>query len=142
MTKDFRNLGEALLSPTRTFAPVVKKILEENDPKSISGLIHSTGGSHSKVKNFIEQVTVNKKINWEVPEVFRLIQREAGIDDPELFRTFNCGVRMEVYCKPSAVDNIEEICREFNLPVFKIGTVTKSNEAMVRIQSADQKWSY
>jgi phosphoribosylformylglycinamidine cyclo-ligase len=138
----FQNLGQALLSPTRTFAPVVKKLLEETDQKEISGLIHSTGGGHSKVKNFIGNVTVNKTVNWEVPEVFRLIQREAGIDDPELFKTFNCGVRMEVYCKPGAAEKIEQICQIYELSTYRIGSVTKSVAPEVKIQSGDQKWSY
>lgn len=140
--KGFQNLGEALLSPTRTFAPIVKRILEETDKELISGLIHSTGGAHSKVKNFIGNVSVNKTVNWETPEVFRLIQKNAGIDDSELFKTFNCGVRMEVYCKPSAVEKIECICQDFELSVYRIGTVTKSEKPEVKIQSGDQKWSY
>jgi phosphoribosylformylglycinamidine cyclo-ligase len=138
----FQNLGDALLSPTRTFAPIVKKILNETNIQAISGLIHSTGGGHSKVKNFIGNVSVNKTANWEVPEIFRLIQKEAGIDDPELFKTFNCGIRMEVYCNPEAVDKIEEICNEYSLHVFRIGSVTKSAAPEVKIQSGDQKWSY
>jgi phosphoribosylformylglycinamidine cyclo-ligase len=81
-------------------------------------------------------------VNWDVPDVFRLIQREAGIDDPELFKTFNCGVRMEVYCKPKAVEKIESICREYDLPVYRIGTVSKSEVPEIKIQSGDQKWSY
>ena len=138
----YQNLGDALLSPTRTFAPVVKTILEETDQNEISGLIHSTGGAHSKVKNFIGNVSVNKSVNWDVPDVFRLIQKEAGIDDPELFKTFNCGVRMEIYCKPKAVENIERICRQYDLPVYRIGTVSNSEVPEVKIQSGDQKWSY
>jgi phosphoribosylformylglycinamidine cyclo-ligase len=135
-------LGEGLLSPTRTFAPIFQEIFRTIPKGKITGIIHNTGGAHSKVKNFIDNVLVEKKINWEVPEIFRLIQKEAGIGDPELFRTFNCGIRMEIYCQPEVAEEILNISRGFGLDAFEIGMVKQSSVPSVKIRSGDQEWSY
>jgi phosphoribosylformylglycinamidine cyclo-ligase len=137
-----RTLGEALLSPTRTFAPILDQILKNTPKTSITGIIHNTGGGHSKVKNFIGNVEVEKNVNWTVPEIFRLIQKETNMEEKELFQTFNSGIRMEIYCDPKVVPEILEIIKSFGLNGFEIGRVNSSNHPNVRIRSGHQEWSY
>jgi len=137
-----KTLGEGLLSPTRTFAPILKEIFKNIETSKISGIIHNTGGGHSKVKNFIQNVQIEKNVVWEIPEIFRLIQQEAKIEDKELLKTFNSGVRMEIYCDDRSAIEIKQICDSYNLKTFKIGKVEACSEPSVRIQSGDRIWNY
>jgi phosphoribosylformylglycinamidine cyclo-ligase len=140
--QDTADLGKALLSPTRTFAPLIAELVLSGLKPSIHGIIHNTGGGHGKVKNFIGNLSVEKQVVWDVPEIFQLLKAESGIDWPEMFRTFNCGIRMEIYCKESAVEEIEMRAARFGLNTFQIGRVRSSNAPEVKILSGDQVWKY
>lgn len=138
-----KNLGKGILSPTRTFAPVIKTILEEVPLSAISGIIHNTGGAHSKVGKFISNtVSVEKEVNWEVPEIFQLIQKEAKINWKEMMQTFNCGLRMEFYCDENEADHILAIARSFEMDAMKIGKVKESHQKSVTLRSGAQEWTY
>jgi phosphoribosylformylglycinamidine cyclo-ligase len=140
--KNHNSLGLGLLSPTRTYAPLIGEMMKNVDKKKISAFIHNTGGGHSKVKNFIGNVQIEKKVNWAIPEVFRLIQRNANMDEPELLKTFNSGIRLEMYCNQEIVPLVKEISNKFNIDVYEIGTVRPSDKPEVRIQSGDLVWNY
>lgn len=138
--KQMMNLGQALLSPTRTYAPVVKAILENIPTNSISGIIHNTGGAHSKVKKFVSNASVHKNVTWPIPEIFTLIQQESKIPWKEMFQTFNCGVRLEIYCDEKVANQICTIAKQFEISASIIGQVYQEREQEVILRSADQEW--
>ncbi len=139
--KNFENLGKALLSPTRTYAPFLAALYKEIDTGNVSGIIHNTGGAHSKVLKFIKGVDVEKTIHQELPPVFELIAKEAKIDEPELFKTFNCGIRMELYVQPSEVEKITKLATSMNLDCHEMGEV-KPGTGRVSLSRGDRKWTY
>jgi phosphoribosylformylglycinamidine cyclo-ligase len=138
---DFENLGKALLSPTRTFAPFFAALWKEMSPGEMDGIIHNTGGGHSKVLKFIEGLEVQKEVNWEVPPLFRLIQQEARIDEAELFKTFNCGLRLEMYTDAKKVPLLKQIASALGIDCYEIGEV-KAGKNSVTLSQGDQKWRY
>jgi len=137
-----KNLGLGLLSPTRTFAPVIHEILETLPSQSITGIIHNTGGGLGKVKKFIKKVRVEKKVMWQIPEVFQLIQNQTGISWKEMMQTFNCGLRMEIYCDESVAETIIKIGEKFGVSAYVIGSVVSDTNQRVIVRSNDQEWSY
>ena len=126
--------GKLVLSPTRTYAPVIKKILEE-DRSSISGIIHCSGGAQTKVLHFIEDLHVIKDNLFEVPPLFKLIQEQSGTPWSEMYKVFNMGHRMELYVKPEAAEKIISISRSFNIDAQIIGHVEPWNGKKVTIKS-------
>jgi len=141
--ENHKNLGMGLLSPTRTFSPVIKALWEIIPRSRISGIIHNTGGAHSKILKFVEGVRIDKNLQWEVPEIFTIIQKEAEIGFQELFQTFNCGVRLELYCQENDVDKIIALSKEFNIEAYHLGKVDYSErESRVNCSLSNQTWSY
>jgi phosphoribosylformylglycinamidine cyclo-ligase len=138
---NFENLGKALLSPTRTYAPFFMALRKEMDFRELDGIIHNTGGGHSKVMKFLGNADVEKRICWELPELFDLIAREAGIGEKELFQTFNCGVRMELYTQPSKVECIKKIASELKIDCYEMGEV-KEGTGKVTLSKDGRKWTY
>ncbi len=131
-------VGDAMSSPTRTFAPVLKSILDSHHD-DISGIIHLTGGAHGKVLRFINNVKVVKnKLPVPAP-IFSLIQNSAKITNKEMYRVFNMGTRMEVYCKENAAESILEICEGFKLEASVIGHVESHTEAKVELRLKNQE---
>lgn len=114
--------GKLVLSPTRTYAPVIKKILEKFR-KQISGMIHCSGGAQTKVLHFVENVHVIKDNMFPVPPLFQLIQEQSGTDWKEMYKVFNMGHRFEIYTRPEIAEEIILISKSFNIDAKIIGRV-------------------
>lgn len=119
------SVGEALLSPTRTYAPVIKKLLSENRD-SIHGMVHCSGGGQTKCIRFGTKVHHIKDNFLPVPPIFRAIQEASGTTDEEMFRVYNMGHRMEIYCDPTAANDIIEQSESFGIPAKQIGRTEPS----------------
>ena len=114
--------GKLVLSPTRTYAPVIKKILDHHR-KDIHGLIHCSGGAQTKVMHFVDRVHVVKDNLFPVPPLFRMIQQESGTDWKEMYKVFNMGHRMEIYLKPELAEAVMQIAASYNIEARIVGTV-------------------
>lgn len=114
------NVGQMLLSPTRTYLPVIKAILENFRP-SIHGIIHCTGGGQTKVLNYVNNLHIIKNSLFPVPPVFKMIQSTAHVDWKEMYQVFNMGHRMELYVKENIVEDILKITKYFNVDAQVIG---------------------
>ena len=114
-------VGEAILSPTRTYLPVVRDILKAAAPGSIRGLIHCTGGGQAKCRDFGQSVRIVKDSLFPMPPIFAAIRESRQMSDEELYQVFNMGHRLELYCEPSAVDVILSSCRVYNLSARVVG---------------------
>ena len=136
-----KNIGKLLLSPTRTYAPIILKILE-NHFKNISGIIHCTGGGQTKVLHFTKNKKIIKNNLFEVPEVFKIIQKDTNISTKEMFEVFNMGHRMEIYCDQSVAQEVISISKEFKIDAKIIGHVDKSNQNTLVLESEDETIEY
>ena len=136
------NVGELILSPTRTYAPVVKKILEKIPSDRIKGMIHCTGGGQTKILHFIEKNHVIKDNLFDIPPVFKLIQNESGSDWREMYQVFNMGHRLEFYLDIDDAKKIIDISNSFNIDAKIIGKVEKANKKMLSIKSDRGKFDY
>jgi phosphoribosylformylglycinamidine cyclo-ligase len=135
-------IGEALLSPTKTYAPLVKSLLETHFD-SIHSLIHCTGGGQTKIKRFGRGVSYEKEDLFPVPPLFSLIQRSANLDWGQMYAVFNMGHRLEACVEPTTADEIIERSRSFGIEAKIIGSVRASeNENTVRISSPFGTFSY
>lgn len=115
--------GKLVLSPTRTYAPVIKKILEEYTKDAIHGMVHCSGGAQTKILHFIDNLHIVKDNMFEVPPLFKLIQEQSQTDWKEMYQVFNCGHRMELYVKPEVAESIISISESFNISAQIIGRV-------------------
>ena len=136
-----KNIGKLLLSPTRTYAPIILKILK-NHFKNISGIIHCTGGGQTKVLHFTKNKKIIKNNLFEVPEVFKIIQKDTNISTKEMFEVFNMGHRMEIYCDQSVAQEVISISKEFKIDAKIIGHVEKSNQNTLVLESEDETVEY
>ena len=136
------NIGELILSPTRTYAPVVKKILEKIPSDRIKGMIHCTGGGQTKILHFIEKNHVIKDNLFDIPPVFKLIQNESGSDLRDMYQVFNMGHRLEFYLDIDDAKKIIDISNSFNIDAKIIGKVEKANKKMLSIKSDRGKFDY
>jgi len=134
--------GKLVLSPTRTYAPVIKKILEAHR-NQIDGIVHCSGGAQTKVLHFVnDDVHVIKDNLFPVPPLFALIQEESGTDWQEMYKVFNMGHRMELYVPEEIAQNIIEISKSFNIDAQIIGHVEKSDKKQVTIESEKGTFIY
>ena len=136
------NVGELILSPTRTYAPVVKKILEKIPRDRIKGMIHCTGGGQTKILHFIDKNHVIKDNLFDIPPVFKLIQNESGTDWRDMYQVFNMGHRLEFYLDVDDAKKIIDISNSFNIDAKIIGKVEKANEKMLSIKSDRGQFDY
>lgn len=113
--------GKLVLSPTRTYAPIIKKILQKYNSKDIHGMVHCSGGAQTKVLHFIKDLHIVKNNMFVVPPLFKLIQEQSGTDWKEMYQVFNCGHRMELYVNESIAKDLIEISHEFNVDARIIG---------------------
>jgi len=128
------NIGKLLLSPTRTFAPVMKEILE-NHFDAVHGLIHCSGGGQTKCLKYIpENVRIIKDGLFEPPIIFKLIQQASGADDKEMYQVFNMGTRMEIYTDMKNADKILSASKSFGVEAQMIGRVEESERKGLTIQ--------
>ena len=124
------NAGELVLSPTRTYAPVIRKVLDELRHE-IHGMVHCTGGAQTKVLHFIsDNCRVVKDNLFAVPPLFRLIKKESGTDWREMYKVFNMGHRMELYVHPDIAPRIIDISRSFNIDAQVIGHVEEGSKSL------------
>ncbi|MFY0689032.1 MAG: phosphoribosylformylglycinamidine cyclo-ligase [Cyclobacteriaceae bacterium] len=133
--------GKLVLSPTRTYAPIIKAILKEHQDQ-ISGMIHCSGGAQTKILHFIDNMKIVKNDLFDVPPLFNLIHEESGTDWREMYQVFNMGHRMELYVPEEVVDDIIEISESFNVPAKVIGHVEENPEKEVLIQSEKGEYTY
>ena len=126
--------GKLVLSPTRTYAPVIKKILAELRPQ-IHGMVHCSGGAQTKILHFVDQLKVVKNNLFPVPPLFQLIQQESKTDWKEMYKVFNMGHRMEIYLPEEQAQNIIEISRSFNIDAQIVGHVEESEQKELIIES-------
>ncbi len=127
-------VGKLILSPTRTFLPVLKPLIENHRDK-IHGMIHCTGGGQTKVQKFIGPVRVIKDNLFDLPPLFQLIQEESGTGWKEMYQVFNMGNRMEVYLAPEHAELVIEQAKAFNIDAQVIGRVEAGEKPEVRIES-------
>jgi phosphoribosylformylglycinamidine cyclo-ligase len=133
--------GKLMLSPTRTYAPVMKKIFE-NYRSEIHGLIHCSGGAQTKILNFVDHLHIIKDNMFDIPELFKLIQEESGTDWEEMYKVFNMGHRMEIYTKPEIAKDIIDISKSFAIDAQIIGRCEKSASKKLTIKSAFGTFHY
>ena len=136
------NIGELILSPTRTYAPVVKKILEKIPSDRIKGMIHCTGGGQTKILHFIDKYHVIKDNLFNIPPVFKLIHNESGTNWRDMYQVFNMGHRLEFYLDIDDAKKIIDISNSFNIDAKIIGKVEKANKKMLSIKSDRGKFDY
>jgi phosphoribosylformylglycinamidine cyclo-ligase len=134
--------GKLVLSPTRTYAPVIKKILSKYNSNQIHGMVHCSGGAQTKVLHFVENVHVIKDNLFPVPPLFQLIQEQSKTDWKEMYQVFNCGHRMELYVPAEVAQDIIEISKSFNIDAQIVGRVEKSDSKKLTIISEYGKFEY
>ena len=135
--------GKLVLSPTRTYAPVIKKIINSIGNKNINGIIHCSGGAQTKILHFInDNLHVIKDKLFDVPFLFRLIQKESNTSWQEMYKVFNCGHRMELYVESEFADEIISISNSFNIDAKIIGKVVGSDEKKLTIKSEFGEFNY
>jgi phosphoribosylformylglycinamidine cyclo-ligase len=133
--------GKLVLSPTRTYAPIIKKILETHRPH-IHGMVHCSGGAQTKVLHFVEDVHVIKDNMFPIPPLFKLIQRESSTDWQEMYKVFNMGHRMEIYLKEEFAEEIIAISKSFGVDAKIIGRVESYNGKKLTIKSPHGEFTY
>jgi len=133
--------GKLVLSPTRTYAPIIKKILD-NHRADIHGMVHCSGGAQTKVLHFVNGVHIIKDNLFPTPTLFKTIQEESGTDWKEMYKVFNMGHRMEIYVPKEIAQDIIAISKSFNVDAQIIGRVEKSEETKLTIQSAHGEFIY
>ena len=133
--------GKLVLSPTRTYAPVVKKMLDELRPK-IHGMVHCSGGAQTKVLHFIKNLHVTKDNLFSIPPLFRTIHEQSGTDWSEMYKVFNMGHRLEVYLSPENAQRVIEISKSFGIDAQIIGRVEASDHAHVTLKTENGVFEY
>ena len=133
--------GQLVLSPTRTFAPVIKKLLTEMRP-AIDGMIHCTGGAQTKVMHFVNNKHVIKDNLFPIPPLFDLIQKESGTPWSEMFKVFNMGHRMEIYVTPEHAQEVIDISRSFNIDARIVGRVEDAQSNRLTITTEAGTFEY
>ena len=136
------DVGKMLLSPTRSYAPLLKKIFDKVGRDKISGIIHCTGGGQTKILHFIDDLHIIKNNLFETPPVFKLIMNESNTDPKEMYKVFNMGHRMEIYLQPNYASDIIEISKSVGIDAKIIGEVVKSDKKKLSIQSELGNFEY
>ena len=125
------SVGKLVLSPTRTYAPVVRRMLDEMRPK-IHGMVHCTGGAQTKVLHFVgENCRVIKDNMFPVPPLFKIIQEQSGTDWAEMYKVFNMGHRLEVYVAPEDAEKVISISKGFNIDAQVVGRIEEGKKSLL-----------
>jgi phosphoribosylformylglycinamidine cyclo-ligase len=135
------NAGKLVLSPTRTYAPVIKALLDEMRDK-VHGMVHCSGGAQTKVMHFVKNKHVIKDNLFPVPPLFDLISRESGTDWAEMYKVFNMGHRMEIYLAPEDAQRVIEISESWSIPARIIGRVEDADKNHLTIISEKGTFEY
>lgn len=136
------DIGKLILSPTRTYLPVIQQILEKVDKSDLHGMIHCSGGGQTKVQKFIDKVRVVKNHLFPTPPLFELIQQESKTSWREMYQVFNMGHRLEVYVPEATAQAIIDIARSFHIDTQVVGYVERAANASVRIESTYGVFEY
>ena len=134
--------GKLVLSPTRTYAPIIKTILSKYTNKEIHGMVHCSGGAQTKILHFVKDLHIIKDNLFEVPPLFKLIQEESKTDWKEMYQVFNMGHRMELYMPQEIADDIISISKSFNVDAKIVGKVETSVSKKLTIQSEFGEFHY
>ncbi|RZV63130.1 MAG: phosphoribosylformylglycinamidine cyclo-ligase [Flavobacteriaceae bacterium] len=127
--------GKLVLSPTRTYSPIIKQILSKFNSELIHGMIHCSGGAQTKILHFVDNLHIIKDNMFEIPPLFKLIQEQSKTDWKEMYQVFNCGHRMELYVDPSIAQEIIDISKSFNVDAQIVGKVEASVAKRLTIKS-------
>ena len=133
--------GKLVLSPTRTYAPIIKKVLSDL-PGKIHGMVHCSGGAQTKVLHFIENLKVIKDNLFEVPPLFKLIHEQSGTDWKEMYQVFNMGHRFELYLSEEDAQTVIDISKSFNVDAQVVGRVEAADKKEVVIKSENGEYHY
>lgn len=136
------NAGMLVLSPTRTYAPVINKIFKEIGRDKINGIVHCSGGAQTKILHFVDNLHIIKDNLFDTPLVFKLIQSESNTNWREMYQVFNMGHRMEIYIDEDYSSKIIEISKSFNIDAKIIGRVESSKKKKLTIVSKYGKFEY
>jgi phosphoribosylformylglycinamidine cyclo-ligase len=134
--------GKLVLSPTRTYAPIVKAILSQVDRKQIHGMVHCSGGAQTKILHFIDELHVIKDNLFETPPLFKLIQEQSGTDWKEMYQVFNMGHRMELYVPEKIANTLISISQSFGVDAQIVGRVEASPKKQLTILSSYGEFGY
>ncbi|GGI58170.1 AIR synthase related protein [Winogradskyella haliclonae] len=134
--------GKLVLSPTRTYAPIIKAILNKYSSDDIHGMVHCSGGAQTKILHFIDHLHIIKDNMFPIPPLFKLIQEQSKTDWKEMYQVFNCGHRMELYVKPEVAEDIMSISKSFNVNAQVVGRVEASDKKKLTIKSDFGKFEY
>ncbi len=135
------NAGQLVLSPTRTYAPVIREILEKHR-SAIHGMIHCSGGAQTKVLHFVENLHIIKDNLFPVPPLFKMIQEQSGTSLKEMYQVFNMGHRMELYVNEQIANDIIAISESFSIPARIIGRCEKREDKKLTIQVGTESFEY
>lgn len=133
--------GKLVLSPTRTYAPVIKQILEKLR-SHVHGMVHCSGGAQTKVLHFVDNVKITKNNLFPAPPLFKLIQEQSGTDWKEMYKVFNMGHRMEIYLSPEYAQEVIEISKSYGIDAQIVGFVEKSDKTELVIESEFGRFIY
>ena len=147
LTQEIKNspldAGKLVLSPTRTYAPIIKDIFNKIERMDIHGMIHCSGGAQTKILHFLNNnLHVIKDNMFDIPVLFDLIQKQSNTSWREMYKVFNCGHRMELYVNPKIANKIIKISRSFKVDAQIIGRVESSNTKKLTISSKYGEFIY
>ncbi|WP_299429838.1 AIR synthase related protein [uncultured Maribacter sp.] len=134
--------GKLVLSPTRTYAPVVKQILKKYTSKEVHGMIHCSGGAQTKILHFVDDLHIIKDNMLPVPPLFKLIQEQSNTDWKEMYQVFNCGHRLEAYVSPEIAEDLIAIGKDFGIEAQIIGRVEENSSKKLTIKSEYGTFNY
>lgn len=134
--------GKLVLSPTRTYAPIIKEILDTYDSSEIHGMVHCSGGAQTKILHFVKNLHIVKDNLFDVPPLFQLIQEQSGTDWKEMYQVFNMGHRMEIYVPEEIAASIIEISKSYNVDAKIVGRVEASETKKLTITSEFGTFEY
>ena len=134
--------GKLVLSPTRTYAPIIKAILSKYNAQYIHGMIHCSGGAQTKILHFIDHLHIIKDTMFPIPPLFKLIQEQSKTNWKEMYQVFNCGHRMELYVRPEIANDIISISKSFNVEAQIVGRAEASEQKRLTIESEFGTFEY
>ncbi len=136
------DIGKLVLSPTRTYAPIIKKILDKFSPQQIHGMVHCSGGAQTKILHFIDDLHVVKDNLFEIPPLFKMIQEESNTSWREMYQVFNMGHRMELYVPEEFATEIINISKSFDVEAQIVGRVAAADKKKLTISSEKGVFEY
>lgn len=134
--------GKLVLSPTRTYAPIIKEILSKYSSEDVHGMIHCSGGAQTKILHFVDNLHIVKDNMFPIPPLFKLIQEQSKTDWKEMYQVFNCGHRMELYVSQEVAEDIIAISKSFNVNAQVVGRVEASDKKQLTIKSEYGTFEY